>query len=96
MKDEKTVLWFNSNIKLNILYRMIRDLKVIVGQNSKAHSNLYVKIYKRLMYDIQSANVTNIMIQIKNVNSTRQAPYISNLDVWYHDGFWHQQASPAT
>ena len=48
------------------------------------------------MYDIQSANVTNIMIQIKNVNSTRQAPYISNLDVWYHDGFWHQQASPAT
>ena len=30
------------------------------------------------------------------MNSTRQAPYISNLDVWYHDGFWHQQASPAT
>ena len=36
------------------------------------------------------------MIQIKILNSTRQAPYISNLDVWYHDGFWHQQASPAT
>ena len=41
-------------------------------------------------------NVANIMIQIKILNSTRQAPYISNLDVWYHDGFWHQQASPAT
>ena len=36
------------------------------------------------------------MIRIKILNSTRQAPYISNLDVWYHDGFWHQQASPAT
>ena len=48
------------------------------------------------IFDIEDTNVANIIIQIKILNSTRQASYISNLHVWYHDGFWHQQASPAT
>ena len=58
-------------------------------------SNFWSKIFY-IIFIIWDTNVTNIMIQIKILNSTRQAPYISNLDVWYHDGFWHQQASPAT